>query len=193
LIADSQEEALMLADALWAESWLETCLLAIAILGKIQPAPPDRVLNRVEDWVGECSEGRLLNALLDTGITRVRLEQPDNFIKMVEGWLTASEMTSQQAGLRAVISMLQDSNFDNLPVLFRLISPLIEVASSDLSSDLIDVLKALARRSPQETAYFLRQVLSVSSTPEVQFLVRQIIPEFETDIRIGLKAALHDL
>ena len=61
---------------------------------------------------------------------------------------------------------------------------------ANLQSELLAVLQALARRSPAETAYFLRQILTLVSDPLIPRLIRRCLPSFSPETQVGLRAAL---
>jgi hypothetical protein len=80
--------------------------------------------------------------------------------------------------LRALLPLVENPQFENLPVFFRLVQPLACNVPPGLKPDLLDVLTALAHRSPNETAYFLRQTLIYPDAPDIAWLIRQLLNEF---------------
>jgi hypothetical protein len=189
-VAGNSSAALELADALWTQPWLEIRLLAIYLVGEVPPEPPERVLERVRSWEASCSEGRLVEALLDKGIARLRQESQPEYLSLLEDWIHASSLSTQQLALRAMRPLVSESEFDNLPLLFRWIAPLARESGAELGPDLIDVLRTLGERSPQETAYFLRQNLGASSSPEMAYLVRQVLPSLPKEMAADLRTTL---
>jgi hypothetical protein len=71
-----------------------------------------------------------------------------------------------------------------------LITPLCQASPTGLHADLVEVIKALIQRSPVETAYFLRQILAISSNPNTARVVRRLLPEFSPDLQASLRKAL---
>ena len=57
----------------------------------------------------------------------------------------------------------------------------------------MDLLIALARRSPKETAYSLRQILDAPEAPETAWLIRQVMRYFPAETQDSLRAALRQL
>jgi hypothetical protein len=49
------------------------------------------------------------------------------------------------------------------------------------------VLEALAQRSPQETAYFLRQSLNAPEAFDTPWIIRQTLHSFPPEIQEGLR------
>jgi hypothetical protein len=111
---------------------------------------------------------------------------------LINEWLAANEMHYQKIGLRTLLPLVQDPDIENLPIFFNLIQPFARSLPTSISPDLIDIVEVLARRSPQETAYFLRQTLSFPNSPDTPWLIRQVIKFFPTEIQTSLRKALKE-
>jgi hypothetical protein len=108
----------------------------------------------------------------------------------VEAWFNSSKLDLQALGIRAVVPIVRDPEFENLPPVYRLLSPLMQYLQPKLQTDLQIVIEALAQRSPMETAYFLRQALNIASTPATARLVRRCLPAFAPAQQASLRSAL---
>jgi len=189
-LADSDPAAaLALVDALWAEPVIEFRQLAIQLLGRIPPTPPEPVLVRIQTWVTAMPETRLLDIILEQSLARIRQELPDNFYDLVENWLEIDQTYPQQAGLRALGYVINDPGFENLPAIIRLITPALRMPPPGLRLDLVAMLRSLAKRFPREAGYILKQNLS-EDRPDTTWLARQVLSEFPADIQTELHAAL---
>jgi hypothetical protein len=189
LAANDPPAALTLVDALWAEPYIEFRLLAISLLGRIQPVPYEPVLLRVQTWIASSPENRLLEAILVRSLARMRQDCPKIYFQMIEEWLQAEGIFLQQTGLRALVPLLADADFENLPVVFHLLIPLIRVPPSPLRLELVAVLRTLARRFPQEASYILKQNLS-DDRPDTAWLARRVLGDFPSEIQNSLREAL---
>jgi hypothetical protein len=145
-------------------------------------------LERIGSWIKIDADARLLDALLDKGLSRILREAPARFSQQVEDWLQEEDDSLQQLGLRALV-LLVEVDIHLLPVFYRLLAPFIRSVPAKLRPELLDVLQELARRSPKETAYFLRQGLDTSNNPDTSWLVRQCLSEFPPEIQSSLRAA----
>jgi len=187
------EAALALSDALWSEPYLEFRLLAASLLGLISPHPPDPVLLRVRAWAKPRTEARLTRALINTGLSQIRREYQARYLQLAETWLASPELFSQHLGLQALVPLLDLQEFQDIPLMIKMLTPLIRIAPFPLRPDLIDVIGGLAKRSPQETAYFLRQNLAVKSDNlATAWLIRQSLHSFPAEIQTSLRIALHE-
>ena len=191
-LQEDPQGGLALCDALWAEPFLECRLLASMLLGQVPPQPPEAITDRLQRWITTDLEFFLIEALLTNGVERLHRQQPQALIRMIEGWLTSTKTFQQQLGLRALLPLIKDPGFENLPVFYRLIQPFCQVAPVALRPDILDVLAALALRSPQESAFFLRQALMYPDSPDTPWLIRQSLRHFPPEIQASLRQATRD-
>jgi len=192
-VAENPEAALDLCDALWLEPYFEFRLLVADLLGMVPGDHQEQILERVTSWAVPGTEDRLLNALLGEGLTQVRKETPQRFSEQLEEWLAAEKNFSRRIGLKAMSISLANGDFENYPRLFRLLAPLVREVPIALRPDLLDVIQALAERSPHETAFFLRSNLSLMvDEAGPAWLIRNSVRYFPEDLQISLKSALHE-
>lgn len=189
-VENNPSMAMSLCDTLWRENYLEFRLLAVSLLGRIPPDPLEPILNRVEYWAKEPLEQSLVTALFVNGLSALRKAKPDRLIKLVEQWLSSENSKEIHFGMVALLPLVNDPEFKNLPVFFRLIQPFCRETPSTLRPSLIDLLIALARRSPLETAYFLRQNFETSNSQDTAWLIRQVVNEFPQEQEQSLRATV---
>ncbi len=185
------DAAISLADALWDEPYLEFRLLAASILGSIAPNPVDRLLGRVMAWADSKTDDRLLTALIGTALARLREEETEVYLEQIKSWLGNEEIFSQRLGLRGLLYLLKSPYFENMPAVMRMLAPLVRAAPTRLRPDIVDILQVLAKRSPKETAYFLRQNLSFKNeNPGTAWVIRQSLRYFPVEIQGSLRQAV---
>lgn len=190
LVNDSSTAALSLSDALWNESYYEFRYLAATILGQIKPDPPELIMDRVISWSGQSSEARLRDFLFDRGLERVRQENPGYLIDQIDRWLSDTKPAANKLGLEALIPLVRTANSENLPVFYRIISPVIRELPAGLRTEMRDIVGALALRSPVETAYFLSQMISQGGNPNAAWLARQNLRNFPPEVQNSLRTLL---
>lgn len=187
--AEHAEAALDLADRLWDEAWLETCLLAGFLLGCIPPQE-EHFLPRIMAWTAQVRDPELRARLLDTSLVRLRKESPDMFLDLLREWLRPERAHLWPDGMQAVISAVSDPAFMNLPPLLEVIKPIVEAAPADLQLTLEALLLALHHASPKETTYFVRQVLLHSDDPMTAVTFRRILPALPAGLREEVRGLL---
>jgi len=193
LVIEDPEQGLVLCDTLWKEPFLEFKSMGAILLGQIPPNPAQRITDQAKTWIAPDLEEYTLGLILDHGLARIRLENPQMLIQLIQTWLEDSDPFYRIIGLRTLLTLIEHPKYENLPVAYGLLQSFARSAPSVLRADLLDVLAALARRSPQETAYFLRQTLSTPGAEDTAWLIRQILSEFPPEIRENLRMTLKKL
>ncbi len=188
LCQENPQAALTLMDALWNDPFLEPRILAALLLGKIDPAPPDMITNHLQRWCQPECESVSLSALLEHGTYRLRREQSEHWFELLHFWLADKNTVVQKIALRAMLPAIQDREFENLPPLFRMIEPFLKSPLPALQTEIVEILQALANRSPIETAYLLRQALAVSNHPLTVRIVRRLLPLFSPEEQNRLRS-----
>lgn len=188
LAAENPKQALDLADRLWDEGWLEMRLLAASLLGHIPPQE-EQLLARLTAWAGQVRDASVRAALLTTSLARLQRETPEHFLAVVGEWLKPERQRLWPHGIQALLPLIRDPDYNNLPPIFDMLESVVETAPSLIQNDLIELFDALYAASPTETVHFLRQVIANSPSPLTAVTIRRISPSLPP----GLAGALHDL
>jgi hypothetical protein len=178
--------ALELADALWDEGWLETRLLAAFLLGRIPPQE-ERLLARLTAWTQAVRDPEVRAALLTTSLTRLRRETPDLFLVLVREWLHPARQRMWSNGVQALVPLISSPDFDNLPPIFEIVEPIIKASPATLQYDLQELILTLYEASPDETTYFLQQILKGTKSPLPAVALRRMAPELPTELQSSLR------
>jgi len=189
-VAEKQPiQALELADALWDEGWLETLLLAAFLLGRIPPQE-ERLLARLTAWTQQVRDPDVRAALLTTSLTRLRNETPDLFLVLVKEWLHPARQRMWTNGIQALIPLINSSDFDNLPPIFEIVEPIIKASPASLQFDLQELIITLYGASPDETTYFIQQLLKETKNPLLAVSLRRMSPDLPHKLQISLREML---
>lgn len=183
-------QALELADALWDEGWLETRLLSAFILGRIPPQE-ERLLARLTAWTQAVRDPSVRAALLTTSLTRLRRETPDLFLVLVKEWLHPARQRMWSNGIQALVPLISSPDFDNLPPIFEIVEPIIRAAPATLQFDLQELITMLYQASPDETTYFIQQLLKSTKSPMLAVALRRMSPEFPVELQVSLREMLY--
>ena len=181
---------LALADVLWLEPYLEVRKLAVFLLGQVPPNPPQPVLLRIQAWANPDEPTEILKVLFSEGTSRLRLEMPVKYLEMIQTWVDNATPGVQFLGFQALARLVEDNQFTNFPPVYRMISPFLYMTRPLVLPTLTHVLETLARRSPMETVYFLRQILGSPTPPGTIRIVRRIMPLFDPDTQNSLRKML---
>ncbi|HSV86725.1 MAG TPA: DNA alkylation repair protein [Levilinea sp.] len=189
-VRENPNAALSAADALWKDDYLEPRQLAAFLLGQAPVDPPQPVLARLQAWCQPKEDRQALDALFDRGAERLRREQAQVWLGLIQDWLNYQRAAFDSLALQALLPTITDRQFENIPPIYQMIRPLLTTPIAAVQSILLDVLEALARRSATETAYFLRQVVTLDPHPAIQRIVRRALPAFPENVQHGLREAI---
>ncbi len=182
-------QALELADALWDEGWLETRLLAAFLLGRIPPQE-ERLLARLTAWTQAVRDPSVRAALLTTSLTRLRKETPDLFLILVKEWLYPTRKRMWSNGIQALVPLISSNDFDNLPPIFEIVRPILKASPAALQFDIEELLVTLYKKSPEETLYFLQQILEGTKSELPAISLRRMLPDLPVDLQIHVREIL---
>lgn len=183
-------DAVVLTEALWKEGTFEARLLASRLLGMIPLQHAIPALSRLPDWLAQSPDKEIRAALLTDALARMRSENPEAFFTLLEAWLRSPRTNLQVWGLRAIIPLLQDPDFENLPAAFRILRPAIEKAGPSTQMDLLACLQALTNLSPTETMMFLSEILARQPNPMLVRTLRRMLPSLHPELQGGLRDLL---
>lgn len=187
LVTEMPLAALDLCDLLWLQPYLEHRYLAADILGQLPLDLKDEVIIRVQTWINHDLETRLVDVLLNRGLRRLCNEISQTILDLADQWLQDSAQLYNKLGLGLLIVVTSDPAFDNLPAIFRLITPYLRNAPQALRPDIILLLKTLIHRSPAETAFHLNLSLKSTNNLDSAWLLRQVVAEFPLDQQSELR------
>lgn len=189
-VAEKQPiRALELADTLWDEGWLETKLLAAFLLGRIPPQE-ERLLARLTAWTQAVRDPEVRAALLTTSLTRLRRETPDLFLVLVKEWLHPARQRMWSNGIQALVPLISSPDFDNLPPIFEIVEPILKVSPATLQYDLQELIIVLFEASPDETTYYLQEILKGTKSPLPAIALRRMAPELPQELQSSLREML---
>jgi hypothetical protein len=183
--------ALTLADALWDDGWLETRLLAAFLLGRIPPQE-EGLLARLSAWTQSVRDPAVRAALLTTSLTRLRSETPHLFLLLVKEWLHPARPRMWSNGIQALVPLIQSPDFENLPPVLDLVEPIFKASPAALQYDLQELLKALYHASPNETIFFLQQIIARAKSPLPAISLRRMAPDLPPDLQASLREILRN-
>jgi hypothetical protein len=193
-LAESQpDEAIKLIKVLWEGNSLESRQLAAFLMGSIPSSRVTPALALLPVWLHQAVDKPIRTALLTTALSRLRREEPATFFAVLESWLGSLRPTMQVWGLQALIPLLQDPRFENLPAVFRIVRPAIQAAGPTTQLDLQACLAAMERVSPTETIAFLREILRADPKPMLLRILRRILPGLSQEMQDALRETLREL
>jgi hypothetical protein len=190
--AESPLDALALAEELWKESYLEPKLLSASLIGMAAKKEPQVSAAYLVRYCVPQENSLVQEALLQRSGVQLREANLQVWFDLVERWVNSETLSQQLIGFRALQGVIEDRDFENLPVIFRLLTIPIETTNRSTLHELQILITAIARRSAVETVYFLRQCYNRSENPMLARLIRKCLPEFAADLQSSLRRVIQD-
>jgi hypothetical protein len=185
-------KGVILATELWKDGSLETRLLAARLTGMLPPAEAMPILGRFPEWLTQSTDKQVRQALLTDAFLRIRKENPEAFFLLLEEWLKSPRSTWQIWGMQAIIPLLGDPEFQNLPAVFRILRPAVEAAGPMTQMDMQACLAALESASLTETTVFLRDILNASPSTMLLRTIRRMLSGFSPELQSSLRDILRE-
>ena len=148
------EETLKVIDLLWSTGTFEPCQLATALLGALPVNYADSVLERIEKWSQKGENPDLTAILHNKGTETLRREQPKSWLQTLSRWYQSKDPALQKMSLMGLHPLLNDPEFNNLPIIFDFLQPVIARADPHLTYTLLTIIEKLAQKSESETVFF---------------------------------------
>jgi hypothetical protein len=93
-------------------------------------------------------------------------------------------------GIQALVPLISSRDFDNLPPIFEIVEPIIKTSPGTMQFDLQELITVLYEASPEETIYFLEQVLRGTKSPLPSIALRRMAPELPSELQSSLREML---
>lgn len=190
LINTAPQAALNLADELWTDPFFEVKQVAVYILGTVPVETPEPVSQRIDEWLSPQLDRALSSYLLSTGTHHLQESFPEAWETFVQSLLNQESPKTIALGLKALAEGVNNPSFSNMPAIFRLVSPFIREPQPEFMKELARLVESLIKNSPMETAYFLKQTLSVSDSSLTKRLVKQNLSLLPENIQQELRTSL---
>ena len=87
---------------------------------------------------------------------------------------------------------MNNPDYDNLPPIFDLAEPIVRSAPAALQFDMQELLTALYNASPDETLFFIAQILKKTKSPLPAVSLRRMSPELPESLQLGIREILQN-
>ncbi|MGV7975504.1 MAG: DNA alkylation repair protein [Anaerolineaceae bacterium] len=181
-------EALALAQTLWQDPYYEARELAALVLGQLPAEFSAEVLRMIEEWIAAPLDRAALHVLLEKASLAPRLA--GTWSAFIEKLLGSPSIRWQSAGLLALAIDLEQRPLNQYSGVFKLIRSFIQAGDERLEPNLSLVIKNLARSTPNETAYLLKQVLADTPSKDIERQIREYLQYFPPETAASLHEAV---
>jgi len=183
---------LQLIDLLWQEPEVELRRLAAQLLGRLPAEKFETVLERIRIWSQNVSDTELLPYLHQQASVSIRQNNPQLWMGLLNEWKSSREAWLSSLAIQGIIPLIDDREFENLPAIFSFLTPLIIHPSTEDQFELLSVIEHMAQRSEVETVYFLKQMVSLSTDPEMDRFMRRVLDVFSPPMQESLRKTFRE-
>ena len=183
-------ETLAVVDELWLDEHYEARDLATHLLGQVPSTASTAVYDRIRQWSSAPMDRAVVSSVFSKASQRLNSEDPKGWTEFIGNLLANPLEHMQNHALYALALLVEQSHSDQLPLFFRWIRPFLQSDQTLIQPNLSRVIAVLARRSPAETAYILKEVLSDTEGTGIEQRVRSYLPFFEEEVSQGLQASI---
>jgi len=184
--ARTSEQSALLADILWSLETRESRVIALFL---IRTQPSEDVLARVVAWSGTTRDPYVLQELAGPTLMEIRRQAPAAFLDAMKVGRSGPNSGTRSFALRALAQAVGDRSFQALPEVIELLAREAESDSRDDAQAHVELVVALARRTPGETARVLREALE-RHRPWSYRLAAAALPELPERTRASLQRSL---
>lgn len=175
-----------ITDELWHAGYRETQLLAIDVLMLCSD-------HKVAEWVEEHATESVDNATMATlardGLSGWRQSAPKDFIAAASRWLQDEKAMIRAFSLYGLGAAVRDPAFEDLPTIFSMLHDFTQPTRGESRRGLLELMRALANRSPAETTHFLLDRLKREGA-QAERLARSVLEILPKAQRIAIQQAL---
>ncbi len=192
-IDEKPGQILELIDLLAIKPQSEPRQLAAALLGALPPAFFNEVTRRIVEWAAASDVLDDLVWIFKLGTRRIRTEAPEIWLRLLKTWLESKESKDRRVAVHGLTSMIDDVKLSSLPLIFKYLQPLLQESNSTILPYLETILEKLAKKSENETIFFLKQTLSNSKSPSLIRMIRRNLEQFTPEGQESLRSYLRTL
>jgi hypothetical protein len=182
-----RDRTMAVVDQLWTDKYLEIKHLAAILIGLIPASLEDEILARMSRWGKSTPERSILDILFRDGTRQLRKSASTKWIHTIDSWVQSNSPRDLTSSIRALISLVRDPEFENLPVVYNMFSNLTSSFLSFPERDFQDLLLALFEREPKETLFFLKQLLTIGIPEQLIYSIRRLIPDLPKDVQARVR------
>jgi len=188
--AQQPHKALELCDLLWQGQTYPLRYMAARLLGTLSGIEREATLARLKHWAEETkADAQAWRFVLMVGEV-LQTTALETWLGLIQEWLSSNAPAQQRLALRAMESLAKERTYENLPLIYQWLTRYLREPKAEPNSELIALLHTLAKRSPAETAYFLRQIRSIVSPLVARRIIRATLPAFSADYQQRLRDML---
>jgi hypothetical protein len=163
-----------IAQFLWEDGHQESRILGIRILLDSWDA---KTPNTFAEWINESEDREVLRALALGWLEQIGIRTEDKAVAEIFDRIRANRRVNLAFCALVVQAALNQPDFDDIPIVLQMTDRLLSETKGELADLVEEILRVLARRSPQETTQFL--VDRIEKEPiSTRRMIRRVLSSF---------------
>ncbi len=191
-VVNDPEATLQLANLLWNEMVLEKRVFAVRLLGLLPAQDAPATFDLIEDWTKSCHEELLLKEFASHPLLAVHQENWPLYLEYLNKWLGSENQSLIRLSLLSITVILKERSVIDLPPVFKLLLPHFSEPPFSLRSLMNPIFKSLARQSPDEMMFLIRQIYASQENKNKNFikLIKQNLEFFPERYQESLESMI---
>lgn len=190
VVQEQPEAALALADTLWAVPEPAVRQIASILLGQVPLRFSDQILERLLVWAQAGLDPQEVSGLFENAASQLRNTNVEVLLQAAADWCKSASKADQHIGLRALIFLLEDPKFINLPTVFNVLEGVFSSTGLDQHHEVSEIVELALEKSKIETSFFIRQQLESKPNRELSRICRRLLPKFSPQSRDTIQSLL---
>jgi len=153
----SPAAALDIAGRLWQFGSREERRIAAELLGQVAVQQPADAHRLIDSWAPHIESGETADSLAEFGLGPLMRSDPATYLAEARRWVTFPHKWVRRFGLSALLPLVRDRQWDNIPGALAVVRLSMADADADVRRAAVTVLEGLAAKSPAEVGLFLRE------------------------------------
>jgi len=184
------EQVFSLVDELWQDDHFEARDLATFLLGQVPVVHADRITATILNWLEQPLDRAVVNSIFTKANATLKVADPKGWSMFVEKLLSSPQQKIRNYALFALWQELDDLPMTKLPAVFNLIRPFLQSSEPYFSDNIQRIVSKLAKLSPNETVYFIKQILADTDGKKIESQARSFLNSFPEENRASLLLAI---
>jgi hypothetical protein len=182
--------AMDIANRLWKFGSREERRLAAELLGQVALQQAAEAEALIEAWAPHIESGETADSLAEFGLGPLMRADPARYLAEARRWVTFPHKWVRRFGLAALLPLVRDRQWDNVPGALTVVRLSMADADADVRRAAVAVLEGLAAKSPAEIGLFLREQ-AVRTNINTGAIVRAAMAALDPEEQTAIYKVLH--
>jgi len=166
-------------EKLWEQQYFELKTISLILLSNLEVQEIGFYFKKINKWVDAETEEPIIDIVLENVLANEDIFTSEQWLTSVEKWLYSKNNRIRKIGIKAIAGLINSDAYHNLPVMFRIIEPMLSKPHISINKDLTVLIHSMIKASQPETAAFLIHLSVMNPKPEVHALIRKCLPFFD--------------